>query len=116
MMASVFRFQLSKLFEVPCGERRVRNLFRQDTRLVGLHRFIRAADDIVGSNRLNVTGLVEHVRAEQRFLGLFKKQACVPAVRQMGRLAIAEAELARRKRFAVGKRAGFAANKVIGAD
>lgn len=37
-------------------------------------------------------------------------------MRQVGCLAIAEAELARRKRLAVGKRAGRAADKVIHAD
>jgi hypothetical protein len=59
---------------------------------------------------------MEQVRAEQRFLAFFKKHAGVPAMRQMGRPAIAEAELACRKRFAVGKRVGFASNKVIHAD
>src|SRR6516225_9894278 len=54
-----FGFQLGKLVEVLCGERRVRNVFRQDARLVDLHRFTRAADDMVGSNRLDVKGLME---------------------------------------------------------
>src|SRR5271156_2863649 len=77
---------------------------------------MRASDDIFGSNRRAVTGLVEQVRAEQRPLGFLKKHPRIPAVRQMGCLAIAEAELARRKHFSVSKRASFAANKVVHAD
>src|SRR5580704_3197298 len=91
-----FRFQVSKLFEILRGKRRVRNVLRQNARLEGLHRFIRAAHDIFGRNRLDVTVLMEKVRAEQGFLGFLKKHACVPAVWQMGSVAIAVAELARR--------------------
>src|SRR5271156_3737753 len=54
-----FWFQVSKLLEILSGERRVRNVFGQDARLVALHRFKRAAHDIVGSDRLSVTGLME---------------------------------------------------------
>jgi hypothetical protein len=49
---------------------------------------MRAAHDIGRGERLDVAGLMEQVRAEQRLLRFFEEYAGVPAVRQMRRLAI----------------------------
>ena len=58
---------------------------------------MRAANDIGRGERFDVANLMEQVRTEQRFLRFFEEQTSVPAVGQMGSLAIAKTVFSGRK-------------------
>ena len=58
---------------------------------------MRAAYDIGRGERFDVADLMEQVRTEQCSLRFFEEDASVPAVGQMGSLAVAKAVLSRIK-------------------
>jgi hypothetical protein len=64
---------------------------------------MRAAYDIGRGERFDVADLMEQVRTEQCPLRFFEEDAGVPAVGQMGSLAVAKAVLPRRKGPAVSE-------------
>jgi hypothetical protein len=64
---------------------------------------MRAAHDIGRGERFDVADLMEQVRTEQCSLRFFEEDARVPAVGQMGSLAVAKAVLPRRKGPAVSE-------------
>src|SRR5271169_1890567 len=92
-----------ELFQVLRGVWCVGHILREDARLIFLHRLMRAAHDIGRAKRFDVPVLMEQVRTEQCSLRFFKEDASVPAVGQMGSLAIAKAVLPRRKGPAVSE-------------
>ena len=64
---------------------------------------MRAPHDIGRGERFDVADLMEQVRTEQCSLRFFEEDASVPAVGQMGSLALAKAVLPRRKGPAVSE-------------
>jgi transcriptional regulator with GAF, ATPase, and Fis domain len=64
---------------------------------------MRAANDIGSGERFDLADMMEQVRAERRFLRFFEKHTRVPAVGQMGSLAIAKTVLPGCKDCAIRK-------------
>jgi len=78
-----------------------------------LHRLTRAANDIGRGERFDVAHMIGTGRTEQCSLRFFKENASVPAVGQMGSLAVAKAELPRHKSLAVSEAACLPTNEVV---
>jgi hypothetical protein len=66
-------------------------------------RLMRAAHDIGRGERFEVADLMEQVRTEECSLRFFEEDTSVPAVGQMGSLAVTKAVLPRRKGPAVSE-------------
>jgi hypothetical protein len=82
------------------------HVLRQHSGLIIPHRLLRPPDHVRFGERLDVSVLVEQIRAEQRLLRLLEQYASVPAVRQVRRATEAEPVLAGRERAPVFQSAG----------
>ncbi len=67
---------------------RVSTILRKNPRLIFFHRLTRAAYNIATGKRFDVAGLVERIGTEKHSLRSLKKDARVPAMRQMRRPAV----------------------------
>src|SRR5579862_6442495 len=92
-----FGLQVGELLQVLRGEGCVRDILGKDTRLIFLHRLMRAAHNIANGKRFDVADLMEQVRTEQCSLRFFEEDASVPPVGQMRSPAVAKSILPRRK-------------------
>jgi hypothetical protein len=115
MIASVLGCRAASSFKFCARERCVGYIGRENARLIFLS-LMRAADDIGRGERFDVPDLMEQVRTEQRFLRFFEGHTRVPAVGQMGSLAIAKTVLPGRKGPAISEGARLSADEVVHHD